>query len=317
MQQIIQLLADGKFHSGEELGQSLQMTRSAICKHVQKISRLGVEIHRVKGRGYCIPQGIELLDLAVIRSYLSAPLAIHSTILILPEIDSTNQYILDRRLVLPSGFMLFTEYQSAGRGRRNKTWLSPFGANLYFSLLWNFDKDPSELGALSLATGIAVANALERYGIAQVQLKWPNDILYNYKKISGVLIEMTAETYSRTQVVIGIGLNISMPPGIIIKQNLTDMATITGQKPKRNQLAALLIEEVIDMLSIFQQKGFNAFVKHWQALDAYYDKPIILYTPTEQYKGIAKGINRHGELILVDHHNKEKRFLHGEVSFNP
>jgi BirA family transcriptional regulator, biotin operon repressor / biotin---[acetyl-CoA-carboxylase] ligase len=314
---LIQLLADGKFHSGEELGQKLQITRSAICKHVQQLSRVGIDVHRVKGKGYQIPQGIELLNLLEIKQHLSLPLSDKADILILPETRSTNQYLLDRQGELPSGFMLLAEHQTAGRGRQHKEWFSPFGANLYFSLLWNFDRDPSELCGLSLATGVAVANTLERYGICQVQLKWPNDILYNTKKVSGILIEMTAETHSRTQVVIGIGLNISMPTNNQLDQQWTDVATITGHRPKRNQLAALLIEEVTDMLHIFAQKGFNAFVQHWQALDAYYDKPVTLYTPTQQFSGIAKGINRQGEFILVDHNNQERRFLHGEVSFKP
>lgn len=311
--QLLSLLADGKFHSGEDLGNKLQVTRSHIWKLIQKITQWGVEIHSVKGKGYRIPMGLSLLNLAQIQNHLPIPLSKEIHIEVLPEVDSTNQYLLDNGKSKQKGFVVFSEYQSNGRGRRQRTWYSPLGANIYFSIRWSFDRDASELCGLSLATGVAVANTLERYGIHQVKLKWPNDILFNNQKLAGILIEMTGESYSNTDVVIGVGINVQMPANPAIDQHWIDMTTIIGHRPDRNLLAAYLIEEVLEMLAIFQQKGFQAFVKYWQALDAYYNQPVRLATATEIFFGIAKGINARGEFILLNQENKEVRFLHGEV----
>lgn len=312
--ELIKLLADGQFHSGEELGSALQVTRSAIWKIMHQVKELGIEVHSVKSKGYQIPSGIEFLDKEKVLNHLPSSITQHVKIETINEIDSTNQYLLDKNNRKSSGSIILAEYQAKGRGRRHRQWFSPFGCNLYFSLLWSFDKDPSELSGLSLATGVAVANALEKYGVTQVQLKWPNDILWHYKKLAGILIEMTAETNSNTQVVIGVGINVQMPSDVDIDQEWTDVATIIGQKPKRNLLAAYLIQEIIEMLFLFQQKGIAGFVNYWQALDAYFNKPVTLSTPSKNYSGTARGINKQGEFLLLSDENKEIRFLHGDVS---
>jgi BirA family biotin operon repressor/biotin-[acetyl-CoA-carboxylase] ligase len=311
---LIRLLSDGEFHSGQELGEILAMTRGGIWKAMQQLSPLGIEVERVKGKGYRIPRGIELLQFEKIYSHIPETISKQINLQIFDELDSTNQYLVNHQSQLPSGTIVFAEHQTQGRGRRQKKWLSPFGANLYCSILYHVDKDPSELNGLSLATGVAVTHTLENYGIPNVQLKWPNDILWQNKKISGILIEMSAETNSRSQVIIGIGLNVSMPSNSDIDQEWIDVATITGQKPERNRLAAYLIIEVVEMLQRFQQKGLSNFIQHWKMLDAYFDKAVTLQTPTQQFNGIAKGINQRGEFILLEDNNKERHFMHGEVS---
>lgn len=311
---LLTLLADGKMHSGEQLGQQLQVTRSAVWKLIQQLSQWGVEIHRIKGRGYQIPGGIELLNHSLIESHLPQTCRNKIKLEVLSEIDSTNQYILEGiKSGKRSGNVVLGEYQTAGRGRRNRPWFSPFGTNIYISFLWKFEKDPSELFGLSLAAAVAVANALEKYGITKVQLKWPNDVLWNYKKLAGILIELIAESHSSTYIVMGIGLNVSMPNTQAIEQPWTDLRLITNTKPKRNLMASYLISEVIEMFELFQQKGFGHFIKHWQTLDAYYNQPVQLTTTTQEFKGIAKGINQRGEFLLL-HNNDELTFLQGDIS---
>jgi BirA family transcriptional regulator, biotin operon repressor / biotin---[acetyl-CoA-carboxylase] ligase len=313
--QLLKLLADGKFHSGEELGKRLGVSRSAIWKTVQDFQELGIEVCSVKRKGYQIPKGIELLDSDYILGCISPEIKKEISVEILFGINSTNQYLLDHLKLKPSGSIVLAEFQTNGRGRRNRKWISPCGTNLYFSILWSFDKDPSELCGLSLAAGIAVANTLERYGIPHIQLKWPNDVLWCYKKIAGVLIEMTAETYSSTQVVIGIGLNLQMSNTADIDQEWIDLMRIIHRKPERNLIASILIEEVVAVLKNFQHKGFASYFKHWQALDAFLGKRVKLSTPTQVFHGISKGINPQGEFILVDNiQNKERCFFHGEIS---
>jgi BirA family transcriptional regulator, biotin operon repressor / biotin---[acetyl-CoA-carboxylase] ligase len=312
--QLIQLLADGKFHSGEELGNKLQVSRSAIWKTLHDFTALGIEVHRIKGKGYQLSKKLELLDLDHLNALIAASIKQYITIEILTEIDSTNRYLLSNLPFKTSGTIVFAEHQTHGRGRLHRKWFSPFGANIYFSILWSFDKDPSELKGLSLAAGIAVVNTLERYGITQVQLKWPNDILWQNKKLAGVLIEMTAETHACTQIVLGIGLNLQMPNFANIDQEWIDVASICHRKLERNLMASLLIEEVVEMLQTFAQKGFANYFKHWQALDASFGKPVKLLTTQQTFEGTSNGINRQGEFILVDTDGKERRFLQGDVS---
>jgi BirA family biotin operon repressor/biotin-[acetyl-CoA-carboxylase] ligase len=314
--ELIKLLADGKFHSGEELGEKLQLTRGAIWKIMQHLSSYGLEICRVKGKGYQVLNGLELLSNIEINKYLEASVKSNLTeIEILHQIDSTNQYLLDAiKIGKPSGSVALAEYQTAGRGRRGKSWFSPFGANLYLSILWHFNNDPSELSGLSLAVAVAIANALKKSGVAGIQVKWPNDILWNYRKLAGILIESIAESHSKTYIVIGVGINISMTrKGSAIDQDWVDIFEILQQKPQRNRITAEVINELVKMLMVFAQDGFKSFMNEWQVLDAYFNKPVILYTPTQQFIGTERGISSHGELILMDEHGKKNYFLHGSL----
>jgi BirA family transcriptional regulator, biotin operon repressor / biotin---[acetyl-CoA-carboxylase] ligase len=311
--ELIRCLADGRFHSDEKLGDELRIIPSSIAKIIQQLCEMGLIVYRIEEKGYQLSHSIELLDLATLHHFLPESLLKQVEIEIVQEVNSTNQLLLDQQADKRQGAIVLAEYQTHGRGRLARKWFSPFGANIYLSLLWHFDHDPAPLNGLSLAAGVAVAHALERYGIDQIQLKWPNDVLWHCRKISGILIEMPPKTPVRMSVVIGIGLNVQMPPKTQIDQAWVDVATITGQKPRRNLLVAYLIEEMIEMMALFKQKGLAYFVKHWQARDAYYGKPVIVSTPLQHDVGIAKGINSQGEFLLLNKENKELRFLHAEI----
>jgi BirA family biotin operon repressor/biotin-[acetyl-CoA-carboxylase] ligase len=311
--ELIRLLSDGHFHSGEALGVALKMTRASIWKLIEQLTKRGIEIRRVKGKGYQIPNGLDLFHADQLKQHLSPATWQQITLEILTEVNSTNQYLKDKRPRNASGTVVLAEYQTGGRGRRQRTWVSPFGSNLCLSFFWNLDLAPSQLSGLSLATGIAVTNALERYGIHHLQLKWPNDVLWHHQKLSGVLLEISGEISSTIDLVIGVGMNIRLPP-TYCQDGWVDVATIIGKKPNRHQIAAFLIEEIVAMITLYQQKGFAPFYKHWQALDAFFNQPVVLSTPTQLFKGIAKGINPQGELMLLNDEGQVLCFAQGEVS---
>lgn len=313
---IIEILADGHFHSGEELGNVLGVTRSAIWKTVNQLADLGISVSSVKGKGYQIPNGIELLDKAKILAVLQPATRQHlHTIDINDSINSTNQFLLDQvKTGAKSGYVCIAEHQRQGRGRRGRQWQSPFGTNLYFSLLWSFNKDPAEIAGLSLIMGVAIIRTLHKFGAKDIGLKWPNDVLWQQRKLGGVLVEIVAESHSQTQVVIGVGINLNMPSEIVIDQPWVDLQTLIGHRPPRNQIMGELLNEIIQVLEAFDKNGLKSFLQEWEQYDCVIGKEVKMQFPQSTIDGEALGISEKGELILKDVHNNVHRFLSGEVS---
>lgn len=234
---LISLLADGEFHSGEQLGETLGMSRAAINKHVQTLRDWGVDVFTVPGKGYSLPEPIQLLDASLIHSQLDG-----GNITVLPVIDSTNQYLMDRIGQLESGDACVAEYQQAGRGRRGRKWFSPFGANLYLSMFWRLEQGPAAAIGLSLVIGIVMAEVLRDLGADKVRVKWPNDLYLLDRKLAGILVELTGKTGDAAQIVIGAGINMSMRR---VEENVVNQGWINLQEAginiDRNTLAARLI----------------------------------------------------------------------------
>ncbi len=316
---LLVLLGDGKFHSGEELGEQLGVTRGAIWKARKQLAKLGIEIYAVTGKGYCIPQGIELLDLKTIKQSLSKDSQTSiDEITTLNIIGSTNDYLLLEGARKPNkNIACFAEYQEKGRGRHGRRWVGSFGTNIYFSLLWHFSKDPAEIMGLSLITALALINSLKQYGILKgLQLKWPNDVLWQGKKLAGILLDMTSQPHVKCSVVIGIGVNIRLPKAFSdeIDQPWVDISQITNSAPQRNRLAGLLLDELVLKIKSFEQEGLAPFLSEWEQYDAMIGKRVLLNTPQKQIQGIMKGISDKGELILLTENNETKAFLSGELS---
>ncbi|MGB1142587.1 MAG: biotin--[acetyl-CoA-carboxylase] ligase, partial [Halioglobus sp.] len=282
---LLPLLADGEFRSGQDLADALGVSRTAVWKRLNKLAEeCGLEVESVKGRGYRIPGGIDLLQAEVIRDNLaSRASALLSDLQVFDTVDSTNAEIL-RRLAQGagsgvSGLVCTAESQSAGRGRRGRTWVSPYASNIYLSLGWEFSQGAAVLEGMSLAVGVAVARALAACGVKDATLKWPNDILHNGAKLGGILLEMTGDASGACQVVVGIGLNVAMPPAAAgdIDQAWTDLRAICADSPpSRNQLLTQLLNELLPLLADFESTGFAPWRDEWQALDAFADERVVL-----------------------------------------
>lgn len=256
---------------------------------------------------------LELLDAEKIRATLNTTALNYLAALeILSEIDSTNSYLLNKPN-LPTGYACLAEQQTAGRGRHNKPWHSLFGKNIYLSLCWHF-ADIKQITGLSIAVGVAVANTLIKYGLPTVDLKWPNDIWYQRKKLCGILVEINKENNNDYRAIIGIGINVDTSnEENTIDQPWTDIATIIQQTPKRNLLASYLLNELLNTLPVFQMQGLTPFLPQWQQYDILLNKPITVYYQHEQLSGIAVGIDQTGSL-LVDFNGVIKPVFSGEVS---
>lgn len=306
---LIKILSDGEFHSGEYLGGLLGMSRAGINKHIQTIREWGLDVFPVTGKGYSLPEPMQLLDENAIRAALPG-----NNVVVLPVIDSTNQYLLDRLESLHSGDACVAEYQHAGRGRRGRQWQSPFGANLYLSMFWRLEQGPAAAVGVSLAIGIVIAEVLHRLGAHDVKVKWPNDLYMHDRKLAGILVELMGKTGDAAQLVIGIGVNLRMraSSGQGVTQEWINLQE-AGIDIDRNILAATLITELSNALEVFEQGGLRSFIPRWQAIDNYYNRPVKLMMGEREIHGIERGIDEQGALLLEDN-GEIKAYIGGEIS---
>lgn len=297
LRDLLVILADGGFHSGEELGIRLGVTRAAVWKQLQKLETLNIPLSSVKGKGYRLSDEIELLDSSIILANLNGRIDCLDVLL---TTESTNSYLLG---IAPDHmgkrYAVLAEKQENGRGRRGRTWVSPFGKNIYLSLLWSFSGGISSLEGLSLVVAIAVEKALTELGVENAKLKWPNDVYLDGKKLAGILLEVSGENNGYCQVVIGVGLNIKLSDHEAenINQPWSQLSNhISGVG--RNAIAAKLLDQLISAISNFEKNGFASYREYWIDKDAFYDQEVDLILPQQTRSGIAKGVNNKGELLL-------------------
>lgn len=313
--QILNALADGQFHSGEALGQQFGVSRAAVSNHVKGLMALGLEIFSVTGKGYKLARPLALLSQQAMLQHQPGLSGEH--IEVLNIIGSTNDYLKSKLASSPSGFCVLAESQTAGRGRHGRKWVSPFGASLYMSMSWRFEQGYQAINGLSLAVGVAIADALAHLNIADVQLKWPNDVYANGKKLAGVLIEVEGQMGSACDCVIGIGLNVALPADQVeIDQPWTDLASLGEQLPDRNQVAAGVITSLHTQLKAFEQSGLSEFVERWHTRDLYRNKPVTLIAGQSETVGVCRGINASGAILLETDKGVEA-FYGGEISVRP
>jgi BirA family biotin operon repressor/biotin-[acetyl-CoA-carboxylase] ligase len=315
---LLDCLADGQFHFGAELGRGLAPSRTAVWKHLRALGRQGIDIQVVRARGYPLTEPVEWLDRERILGGLRAPgRQLLGALEVLGLVDSTNRMLAARRdAELTQGHVLLAEGQSAGRGRRGRQWHSPYGRNLYLSLYWRHGVDPSSLGGLSLALGVAVARGLRAYGVRGVGIKWPNDLVWRGRKLGGLLVELTAQMGGPTRVVVGLGVNVAMASAAVppMAQPWVDVQTIMAPQPvSRNALSAVLIGELLLAMADFAGQGLGAIQAEWARLDVLAGQQIDVHGTGEVLTGVARGINLAGEL-QVEIDGRMQTFQSAEVS---
>lgn len=247
----------------------------------------------------------DALDADAIRAQLPAEVrAAFAAIEVVDDIDSTNSELLRRRTPDTGIVALFAEHQSGGRGRQGRAWASPPGANLYLSLARSFDGDFARLGGLSLAVGVAVAEALHALGARTVAIKWPNDLVVDdgerLRKLGGVLIEGGLQD-GRPRAVIGLGLNVRMPAeaAAAIDQPWTDLDALLGDAAlPRNVVAGRLLDALSAALQAFDAHGLRPFLPRFELLDALRDLPLTARIGEREVVGTAMGIDDDGALVL-------------------
>jgi BirA family biotin operon repressor/biotin-[acetyl-CoA-carboxylase] ligase len=318
----LSVLADGEFHSGERLAKRLRISRGGIWKAMESLRALGIEIQSVPKQGYRFARPIDLLDKnAIIQAMPAASRGALDRVDVMLTVDSTNRHLVDAEAPpVDRAALCVAELQSAGRGRRGRSWVAPFGSGVCMSLSWQFPEAPPTFSALSLAVGVAAVRALRALGAKQVGLKWPNDLIVNHRKLGGILIEMQGESAGPARVVIGIGINMRMPTAVRLKLAeqqatlLADVHELLHQKtPTRNEVIAAVSSELIAMLKEFSRHGFAPFAEEWRSLDTLANAPVKVLTAAETTLGTARGVDRDGTL-LVEVNGELRRFVSGDVS---
>ncbi|OAT49939.1 biotin-protein ligase/biotin operon repressor [Proteus hauseri ATCC 700826] len=306
---LIEILADGQIHSGEQLGEYLGMSRAGINKHIQTLRGWGIEIQTVAGKGYQLDAPMNLLNNDRVNQNIKGNPA-----QVIPVIDSTNQYLIQRIAELKSGDVCIAEYQSAGRGRRGRQWISPFGRNLYLSMYWKLEQGPAAAIGLSLVVGVILAEVLKKLGADGVKVKWPNDLYLNDKKLSGILVELTGKTGDVAHIVTGIGINISMSKNQneAINQQWVNLEQV-GIKIDRNNLACEITNALREAFVQFEKQGLSVFIERWKSLDNFMNRKVKLIIGEKEIFGIAKGINEQGALLL-EQDNQIIPYIGGEIS---
>lgn len=319
---LLRLLADGEFHSGEVLAQTQGVSRASINNALHGIEQYGLSLYSVRGRGYCLNKSPQWLDACQVREHLAAK-ANDFHIEILDSATSSNTLLLKSAgQGAPSGSVLAVEWQSGGRGRQGRTWHSGLGNALTFSLLWRFDCGLAGLSGLSLATGVALIRALHSLNIIGAKLKWPNDVLGADGKIAGILIEAQGDMLGPSAVVIGIGINLSVPPEILqrIDQPVSDLSRLTSNLPGRNLLLATVLRELAGVLHEFSAAGFSGLREEWESYHCYQNKVVQLILPDgKNIQGVVRGVNQDGALSVemksAESGKNEMRIFHaGEIS---
>jgi len=314
---LLRLLADGRFHSGEALGSVLGLSRASVWKLARSLPDLGIEVFAVPGKGYRLASAFEPLEPSRIDAALepeARPLL--GAVAVLESVDSTNGYLHEQAAAdLPSGSACLAEHQAGGRGRRGRHWVSPFGANLYVSLLWRFNLAPAALGPLSVALGVVVAQTLAASGASGLGLKWPNDVLWQGRKLAGVLTEVAGEATGPSRVVVGIGVNVNMPEvaAAAIDQPWVDLKTILGAPVDRNPVAARLLSGLARGLDRFAREGFDPLRPEWDRLDLARGQRVVVTTGEGAVEGDCRGLDESGALLVAVAGNT-RRYLSGEVS---
>jgi len=297
---LIKALSAGEFVSGQALGEQLDISRTAISKHIKALMEMGLDIFSVTGKGYKLSQPLSLLNRDRINSLIQSSGSL-TEIEVHNLIDSTNSYLL-RRLPnqLSQGQVCLAEFQSAGRGRRGRQWISPFGSQIYLSMYWRLEQGLSAAMGLSLVTALAVSDAIFSLTNIQVQLKWPNDVYLGGVKLAGILIDLEGQALEASHSVIGIGLNLNMPIQAAqkIDQKWTDLQSHCKEKIDRNALSAQLIHHLLKRLQQHQNEGLSSMLEEWHAHDFYLNKRIKLLTGERITRGICRGVNNQGALML-------------------
>lgn len=305
--EIIEILKNKKnYISGEEIGSLLGISRAAVWKNIEALRNKGYIIESVSNKGYRLIDSTDVLNDGDIN---------YDKVLYKSELDSTNDE--GKRQAAKgckNGLLIICDNQTAGKGRLGRSWQAEKNTGIYMSMVIYPDIMPGEIPQITLATGIAVMRAINNVTGLKTQIKWPNDIIINGKKLAGILAEMSAEMEKVNYVVIGIGINVNIESFEgELKEKATSLYIETGKRCKRSLIINEFVKEFEICYNEFCKNGFAPFVKEYNENCANVGKLVKTIGSRTSIEGISKGVNEKGE-ILIETENGITAVMAGEVS---
>ena len=311
---LLRALADGAWHGGSELAQRLGISRAAVSKQAQSLAVWGAHVSTQRTRGYRLDGGLDLLHADRLQQLLHGVVPADG-IELFDSMPSTNSHLMARIVAGDRPAVCLAEHQSAGRGRRGRHWHSPYGRNLYVSVAQRYENGPAALAGLSLAIGAALAQLLAGLGVAQLHLKWPNDVLCGGGKLGGILIELQGDTQGPCWAVAGLGLNVNMLTADDggIEQAWNSLARASGCTWDRTALAAQVVSTLRQVMQAFPNTGLEPWLATYARFDGLAGQAVHVDWAGERVDGVACGIAGNGALLL-DCAGQQRQVWGGDVS---
>lgn len=315
--EILRLLkTNDTYVSGQQLCDYFKVSRTSVWKVMEQLKKEGYEIEAVRNRGYRLVSSPDVISEAEIKSLLKTKWA-GCKVMYYDETDSTNNRAKDSGE--KGGFhgtLFIADKQNAGKGRRGRAWESPSGKSIYMTLLLRPEITPDKAPMLTLVMGLSVAEGVRRVSGVKAEIKWPNDIVINKKKVCGILTEMATEIECVHYVVIGVGINVNQqhfPEEI--KEMATSLYNETGNTYKRSELIAAVLEQFEKNYEVFLKAGDLSDVKEvYDSMLVNCGQEVKVLEPGNEYRAVAEGINKAGELIVTLPDGQKKNVFAGEVS---
>ena len=311
--------SSGAWTSGESLAASLMISRSAIWKHIKALQEEGYGIESSTKRGYTLQALPDRLLPAEIKDGLTTRLFGRERIDHYMETDSTN--VRARALAqhgAPEGTVVVAEAQTQGRGRRGRTWFSPPGCGIYVSVILRPRVQPHEAPQLTLLAAVAMAETLLETADLPFTIKWPNDILVNGKKISGILTEMSLEMDRVDYVVLGLGLNVNTPGEAMaeeVREIATSLRILTGRTFSRAKILQIFLDKLEQYYTLFQDRQFVRIRDRWKELSGIIGKYVKIENLDRPYEGEVVDIDQDGFLVLKSPDGTLQRIVAGDVMY--
>lgn len=316
---LLRALSAPRSVAGAELARRLGIGAAALKSQIAQARRLGIAIDARAGHGYRLARPLDLLDAGALQEGLPPSVRpLLAALEVADCLDSSNSELLRRAAAgAASGSVLLAEAQSAGRGRRGRSWQSPFAAHIALSVLWRYPRGPGALAGLSLAVGVAVQRALLQLGVAGTALKWPNDVVAAGRKLAGILVEAGGDGAGSCHVVVGVGLNVALPESqaVAIDQPWVDLATLAGgAAPARTRVATALVAALLPALQDFGAAGLAPFLPEWRRHDALAGREVCVLEAAQRHAATALGVDAQGRLRVRDADGRERALASAEVS---
>lgn len=314
--EILRMLRETEgYVSGQEMCNKFGVSRTAVWKVINQLRENGYEIESIQNKGYhllSVPDVINGIELESIRNTKWAG----SETCYFDSLDSTNTKAKElAESGYPSGAFVVAEQQTAGKGRRGRSWVSPRGTDIYMTLMLKPDINPNNASMLTLVSAVAVCNAIRRVAEVQAMIKWPNDVVVNGKKICGILTEMSAQFDYINHIVIGIGINVHnehFPEEIA--ETAGSLLLECGRRFHRADLIEGFLEEFERLYDIYlETEDMTGMQKEYDQMLVNRGRQVRVLDPKEPFEGKAMGITKRGELI-VDTWESRKLVSSGEVS---